>query len=125
MTPHAHTPGPWIVIDNMLTERGDGVNPNLRQELCQQCLKLTGIEHPTTIDIYVKGWGVAQLASYHPVKEHDQHLANARLIAQAWVIPQLVDALKWIEHYTQEAHGLEPINEKAHAALRAVEEKKL
>lgn len=91
-----HTPGPWRVEDHTLKADGTGVNPNLPRRLCIHCGKLASFSdgtpayEPVTIAINAKGWGVAQIGTLEPVAEHDQHMANARLIAAA---PDLLAAL--------------------------------
>jgi hypothetical protein len=89
-----NNPAPWrITFDHLFKDGTKDLNPNLPHRVCEHCKKEQQYPDPVGIQIRAKGWGVAQLLTLDPVREFDQHMANARLIAAA---PVMLDTLETI-----------------------------
>lgn len=107
------TPGPWRMRDGMLKENSTEPLDRAGEAVCKHCKKQSGHTLPVQIQILAKGWGVAQLGTLDPKGEHEQHLANARLIAAT---PDLLALVRQAAH--PHAPGLQ---EAAKALIARIE----
>lgn len=114
------TPGPWRMRDGMLKENSTEPLDRAGEAVCKHCKKQSGHTLPVQIQILAKGWGVAQLGTLDPKHEHEQHLANARLIIEAPVMRQLLDDITG--YFSKVGEEIDSI-EQARAVLARIDGK--
>jgi predicted amidophosphoribosyltransferase len=83
---------------------------------CNRCSSSIARFFAEEIQMWGERWGVAFLQSLDPKNEHDQHLANAALIAKAPIAPKLAEALRAV---AEDGIAMRGFHEQFRAQIRA------